>query len=155
MSTKSQLLWGVCGTYVIQTNRDWYFCCTTVNRMWWESHGQWSRYAVEADGLRHANLLWCFTQIILNRKCISQNDSYKQHHTMDYLQKPITCSKCLVFASKVNNYVNKYVSDTNILLLCFVMKTVKIQILSHVVNIKWYRCIPYLQISFLRCLFHA
>ncbi len=31
--------------------------------------------------------------------CISQNNLYKQHHTIDYLQKPVTYSNSLVHLS--------------------------------------------------------
>ena len=41
-----------------------------------------------------------------NSMCSFQKHSYKQHHTMDYLQKPVTLSKGLLYVSKVNNYVN-------------------------------------------------
>ncbi len=42
--------------------------------------------------------------------CISQNNSYKKHHTIDYLQKPVTYSKLLVHLSKVSIYVNEHIS---------------------------------------------
>ncbi len=42
--------------------------------------------------------------------CISQNNPYKQHRTMDFLQKPVTYSKSLVHLSKVSIYVNKHIS---------------------------------------------
>ncbi len=42
--------------------------------------------------------------------CISQNNSYKQHHTIDYMQKPVTSSKSLVHLSKVSIYVNEHIS---------------------------------------------
>ncbi len=42
--------------------------------------------------------------------CISQNSLYKQHHTIDYLQKPVTYSKSLVYLSKVSFYVNEHIS---------------------------------------------
>ncbi len=32
--------------------------------------------------------------------CISQNNLYKQHHTMDYLQKSVIYKKSLVYLSK-------------------------------------------------------
>ncbi len=37
--------------------------------------------------------------------CISQNNLYKQHHTIDYLQKPVTYSKSLVHLPKIIIYV--------------------------------------------------
>ncbi len=42
--------------------------------------------------------------------CISQNNLYKQHHTIDYLQKPVIYSKSLVNLSKVSIYVNEHIS---------------------------------------------
>ncbi len=42
--------------------------------------------------------------------CISQNNSYKQHYTMDFLQKPVTSSKPLVHLSKLSIYVNDHIS---------------------------------------------
>ncbi len=42
--------------------------------------------------------------------CISQNNLYKQHHTIDYLQKPVIYSKSLVHLSKVSIYVNEHIS---------------------------------------------
>ncbi len=41
--------------------------------------------------------------------CISQNNLYKQH-TMDFLQKPVTYKKSLVYLSKVSIYVNEHIS---------------------------------------------
>ncbi len=37
--------------------------------------------------------------------CISQNNLYKQHHTIDYLRKPVTYSKSLVHLPKISIYV--------------------------------------------------
>ncbi len=45
-----------------------------------------------------------------NSMCISQNNSYKQQNTMDYMQKPVSCSKYLVHLSKINICVNEHVS---------------------------------------------
>ena len=42
--------------------------------------------------------------------CISQNNLYKQHHTMNYLQKPVTYLKSLVHLSKVRIYANEHIS---------------------------------------------
>ncbi len=42
--------------------------------------------------------------------CISQNNLYRQHHTMDFLQKPVTYSKSVVHLSKVSIYVNEHMS---------------------------------------------
>ncbi len=42
--------------------------------------------------------------------CISQNYLYKQHHKIDYLQKPVIYSKYLVNLSKVSIYVNEHIS---------------------------------------------
>ncbi len=42
--------------------------------------------------------------------CISQNNLYKQHRTMDFLQKPVTYSKSLVHLSKLSIYVNEHIS---------------------------------------------
>ncbi len=42
--------------------------------------------------------------------CISQNNLYKQHDTMDFLQKPVTYSKSFVHLSKVSIYVNEHIS---------------------------------------------
>ncbi len=66
--------------------------------------------------------------------CISQNNLYKQHHTLDYLQKPVTYSKSLVHLSKVSIYVNEHISaQWKVLVSLFTNKIVKM--LSHVVNI--------------------
>ncbi len=42
--------------------------------------------------------------------CISQNKLYKQHHKIDYLQRPVTYSKYLVHLSKVSIYVNERIT---------------------------------------------
>ncbi len=39
-----------------------------------------------------------------------QSISYKQHHTMDYMQTPTTYSKSLALLSKVSIYVNEHIS---------------------------------------------
>ena len=51
---------------------------------------------------------------------------------MYYLQKPVTLSKYLVYVSKVNSYVNEYVSATKMLILLslFVTKTKYLIMLS-------------------------
>ncbi len=82
--------------------------------------------------------LWCISLIILNickSMCISQNNLYKQHHTIDYLQKPVTYSKSFVHLSKVSIYVNEHISAIRmkVLVSLFTNKTVKM--LSHVVSI--------------------
>ncbi len=38
--------------------------------------------------------------------CISQNNLYKQHHTMDYLQKPVVHFKAFSSSLKSKYYVN-------------------------------------------------
>ena len=54
---------------------------------------------------------------------------------MDYMQKSVTRSKCLVYVSRVHHYVIEYVNATKmqVLLSWFVTKTG--EVLSHVVNI--------------------
>ncbi len=42
-------------------------------------------------------------QYLLIRLCISQNNSDKQHHTIDYLQKPVTYSKSSVHCSQTSD----------------------------------------------------
>ncbi len=63
--------------------------------------------------------------------CISQNNSYKQHHTMDFPQKPVTYSKSLVHLSKVSNYVNEHFSAIRMKSPCVIVHKQD----SHVVNI--------------------
>ncbi len=56
---------------------------------------------------------------------------------MDYLQKPVSCSKYLVHLSKINICVNEHVSAIRMTSPCVIEdKTVKL--LSHVVNITVY-----------------
>ncbi len=64
---------------------------------------------------------------------ISQNNSYKQHHTTYYLHKPATCSKSLVHLSKVSIYFNEHISAIRMKSHCSQKNIVKI--LGHVVNI--------------------
>ncbi len=42
-------------------------------------------------------------QYLLIRLCISQNNSDKQHHTIDYLQKPVTYTKSSVHCSQTSD----------------------------------------------------
>ncbi len=65
--------------------------------------------------------------------CISQNNSYKQHRTMDFLQKPVTYSKSLVHLSKVFMSMNISVpSEWKVLVSLITNNIVK---MLHVVNI--------------------
>ena len=63
----------------------------------------------------------CHAPLLQTSEWISQNNYYKQHHTMDDLQKPVTCSKSLVHSSKVNLYVNEHVSAIRISRRCLVL----------------------------------
>ncbi len=53
--------------------------------------------------------------------CISQNNLYKQHRTMDFLQKPVTYSKSLVHLSKVSIYVNEHISGIRMKSPCVIV----------------------------------
>ncbi len=66
--------------------------------------------------------------------CISQNNSYKQHHTMDFLQKPVNYSKSLVHLSKVSIYVNEHISGIRMKSPCVIIHKQDLQN-SLVVNI--------------------
>ncbi len=79
--------------------------------------------------------LWCISRIILTvislQSSISQNNSYKQHHTMDFKQKP----ESLVHLSKISicQWTYQFPSEWKVLESLFTNKIVKM--LSHVVNI--------------------
>ncbi len=55
--------------------------------------------------------------------CISQNNLYKQHHTMDFLQKPATYSKSLVHLSEVSICQRTYQCHQNEKSLCHCSQT--------------------------------
>ena len=98
---------------------------------------------VESNSLQFfsVELLWYIPRIILNiqnSKCISWNNEYKQHQTMEYLQRPVTRPKCLVYVSKVNNYIIECFSATKIQVLLSWFGTKTDQIHCDFVNTKLY-----------------
>ncbi len=69
--------------------------------------------------LHYNSSRWCISRIILNickevYAFLKTIYLYKQHHTMDHLQKPVTYSKSLVHLSKVSIYVNEHISAIRI-----------------------------------------
>ncbi len=53
--------------------------------------------------------------------CISQNNFYKQHHTIDYLQKPVTYSKSLFNLLKVSISINEHISAIKMKSYCVIV----------------------------------
>ncbi len=59
--------------------------------------------------------------------CISQNNLYNMHHTMDFLQKPVTYSK-------VSIYINEHISAIRMKSPCVIVHKQVVKMLCQVIN---------------------
>ncbi len=66
-------------------------------------------------------------QYLQRSMCISQNNSHKLHHTMDFLQKPVTYSK-------VSIYINEHISAIRMKSPCVIVHKQVIKMLCQVIN---------------------